>query len=193
MQASAIATALNKKYYMIPQAQIFVFNPPAIQGLGTVGGFEFWIESRGDATMQTLENVTQQLIKKANERPELQGLSTAIQTNNLQLYIDLDRYKTRSLNVPIGSVLNTLQIFFGSLYVNLFNKFGQVFQVTVQSDPEYRAAIRNLGDMYVRSDTSEMVPLKALISTHYDKGPNLVSRFNGYTAVKDHRERSAGI
>lgn len=184
MQASAIAAALNQKYYMIPEAQIFVFNPPAIQGLGTVGGFEFWIESRGDATMQTLENVTRDVIKKAQEKPELQGLSTALETDNLQLFIDLDRYKAQSLHVSIGDVLSTLQIFFGSLYVNLFNKFGQVYQVTVQSDPDYRSAIHNLGDMYVRSETQEMVPLKALISTDYAKGPNLVSRFNGYTASK---------
>jgi hydrophobe/amphiphile efflux-1 (HAE1) family protein len=184
MQASAIATALNQKYLMIPQSQIYVFNPPAIQGLGAVGGFEFWIESRGDATMQTLENVTKDFIKKASERPELQGLSTSLQTHNLQLYIDLDRFKAQALHVSIGDVLSTLQIFFGSLYVNLFNKFGQVYQVTVQSDPAYRAAIHNLGDMYVRSETQEMVPLKSLISTHYAQGPNLVSRFNGYTAAK---------
>jgi hydrophobe/amphiphile efflux-1 (HAE1) family protein len=184
LQASAIANALNRKYFMIPESQIFVFNPPAIQGLGTVGGFEFWIESRGNATMQTLEEITRNFIKKASERPELQGLSTAIQNNNLQLYVDLDRYKVRSLHVPIGSVLNTLQIFLGSLYVNLFNKFGQVFQVTVQSDPEYRANMQNLEDMYVRSDIGDMVPLKALMTTRYDHGPNLVSRFNGYTASK---------
>lgn len=184
LKASAIARALNQKYYSIPQSQIFVFNPPAIQGLGTVSGFEFWIESRGSATMQTLENVTHELIKKASERPELEGLSTALQTNNLQLYIDLDRYMSRSLNVSIGQVLRTLQIFFGSLYVNLFNKFGQVYQVTVQSDPDYRSQINNLGDMYVRSDTGSMVPLKALVSTQYSQGPNLVSRFNGYTASK---------
>lgn len=184
LQASAIAHALNQKYYLLPQAKIFVFNPPAIQGLGTVGGFEFWIESRGDATMQKLEDVTQEVIKKAKERPELQGLSTAIQTNNLQLFIDLDRYMARSLHVSIGDVLSTLQIFFGSLYVNLFNKFGQVYQVTVQSDPEYRSKLSNLGDMYVRSETGSMVPLKALVSTKYTQGPNLVSRFNGYTASK---------
>ena len=152
--------------------------------MGTVGGFEFWIESRGDATPQKLEEITRKVIKKGKERPELQGLSTAIQTNNLQISIDLDRYKTRALHVPISNVLSTLQIFFGSLYVNLFNKFGQVYQVTVQSDPAYRGAIHNLGDMYVRSETQEMVPLKALISTRYAQGPNLVSRFNGYTASK---------
>lgn len=184
LHAKSIAQALNQKYFMIPQSQIFVFNPPAIQGLGAVGGFEFWIESRGNATMSELEKVTREIVEKANKRSELQGLSSSIATNNLQLYIDLDRYKARSLDVSIGDILSTLQIFFGSLYVNLFNKFGQVFQVTVQSDPEYRASIRNLGDMYIRSKTQEMVPLKALISTHYDQGPNLVSRFNGYTASK---------
>lgn len=184
LQASAIAMALNRKYAMIPDAQIFVFNPPAIQGLGTVGGFEFWVESRGDASMQELETVMRDLIKKAEERPELTGLSTALQSNNLQLFIDLDRAKARALNVSIGDVLQTLQIFFGSIYVNLFNKFGQVYQVTVQSEPEYRAVIKNLGDMYVRSSTGKMVPLKALIQAKYANGPNLVSRFNDYWAAK---------
>ncbi len=184
LQAQAIANALNKKYFMIPESQIFVFNPPAIRGLGSVGGFEFWIENRGNATMQKLEEVTREVVKKAKERPELQGLSTAIQTNNLQLYVDLDRYKVQSLNIPITSVLDTFQIFLGSLYVNLFNKFGQVFQVTVQSDPEYRTAIEDLGNMYVRSNTDQMVPLKALMTARYTQGPNLVSRFNGYTASK---------
>ncbi len=184
LHAKAIAAMLNRKYFMIPQGQVFVFNPPAIQGLGTVGGFEFWIESRGDASVETLENITKAVIEKAKERPELQGLSTAIQTDNLQFYIDLDRYKARALNVAISDVLDALQIFFGSLYVNLFNKFGQVYQVTVQSDPNYRSSVSNLGDMYVRSSTGEMVPLKALISTRYSKGPNLISRFNGYSAAK---------
>lgn len=184
LQAKAIQEALAAKYYKIPDAQIFVFNPPAIQGLGSVGGFEFWIESRGDAKIQTIDHITQEFIKKAKERPELQGLSSSIQTNNLQLYIDLDRYKAQALHVSIGDVLRTLQIFFGSLYVNLFNKFGQVYQVTVQSDPEYRSAIQNLGDMYVRSEAKEMIPLKSLISTRYSKGPNLISRFNGYYASK---------
>jgi hydrophobe/amphiphile efflux-1 (HAE1) family protein len=184
LQADAIAMALNKKYAAIPEAQIFVFNPPAIQGLGTVGGFEFWIESRGDATIQTLESVTRDFIKKAGERPELTGLSAALQSDNMQLFVDIDRDKARALNVGIGDILKTLQIFFGSLYVNLFNKFGQVYQVTVQSDPEYRAVIKNLGDMYVRSQSGQMVPLKAVLKIEYSKGANLVSRFNGYTASK---------
>lgn len=182
--AFAIADALNKKYAMIPEAQIYVFNPPAIQGLGTVGGFEFWIESRGDATLHELENVVHDFIEKSKTRPELQGLSSSIQTNNLQLYLDLDRYKTTALHVSIGSVLSTLQIFFGSLYVNLFSKFGQVYQVTVQSEPSYRSKIDNLGDMYVKSETGQMVPIKALIETRYTKGPNLVSRFDGYNGAK---------
>ncbi|MDP1879795.1 MAG: multidrug efflux RND transporter permease subunit [Parachlamydiaceae bacterium] len=184
LQASAIAMKLNKKYSQIADSQIFVFNPPAIQGLGTVGGFEFWIESRGDATMQEIEQVTRDLIKKASERPELTNLTTALQSNNLELFIDLDRSKARALNVQIGDILQTLQIFFGSIYVNLFNKFGQVYQVTVQSEPAYRAFINNLGDMYVRSSKGDMVPLRGLIQTKYSRGPSLVSRFNGYWAAK---------
>lgn len=184
LHANAIASTLTKKFFTLPQSQTYVFNPPAIQGLGTVGGFEFWIESRGDATLPQLEEVTRNIIKKGSQRPELQGLNTAIQTNNFQLFMDLDRDKAKALYVPIGNVLSTLQIFFGSLYVNLFNKFGQVYQVMVQSDPEYRSAMHNLGDMYVRSETQEMIPLKSLVSTRYARGPNLVSRFNGYTASK---------
>ncbi len=182
--AQGIQMALQKKASLIPKAQIYYFNPPAIQGLGTVGGFEFWIESRGDATMQNLEAMTKNVIAHAQQRPELINLSTAIDTNNLQFFVDIDRYKAESLHVPVGNIMRALQIFFGSLYVNLFNKFGQVYQVTVQSDPAYRATISNLGDMYTRSTTNEMVPLKALMETEYTRGANLVSRFNGYNAAK---------
>jgi hydrophobe/amphiphile efflux-1 (HAE1) family protein len=184
MSASAIAKYLNEKYAQIPESRIFVFNPPAIPGLGQVGGFEFWVENLGAATYHELENVIREIIKEAKNYPELAPLSTSIQTNNMQLYVDLDRYKTKALNVTIGDVLQTLQIFFGSLYINLFNKFGQVYQVTIQSDPDYRSEIKNLGDMYVRSSTGQMVPIKALIETKYSQGPSLVSRFNGYMAAK---------
>ncbi len=184
LQADAILDALNKKYAMIPEAQIMTFNPPAIQGLGTVGGFEFWIENRGDGDIQTLETTTREFIEKARRRPELQGLTTSIQSNNMQLYIDLDRYKAETLGVTINEVFQTLQIFLGSLYINNFNKFGRVFQVNVQAEPDYRATLQNLGDMYVRSIHNEMIPLKAFLSTHYTKGANLVSRFNGFTSAK---------
>lgn len=184
LQAGAIQAALNKKYSAISDAQIMTFNPPAIQGLGTVGGFEFWIENRGDGDIQALETVTQNFIAKARGRPELQGLTTSIQTNNMQLYVDLDRYKAETLGVTISEVFQTLQIFLGSLYINNFNKFGRVFQVNVQAEPTYRSNLQNLEDMYVRSIHNEMVPLKSFLSTHYTKGANLVSRFNGFTSAK---------
>ena len=192
LQASAIANVLNRKYAALTDGQVFVFNPPAIQGLGTVGGFEFWIESRGDATMQELERVTRDLISKASERPELTGLSTALQSNNLELFIDLDRSKARALNVDMEIFYKPCRYFSVRSYVDLFNKFGQVYQVTVQSEPAYRAIIDNLGDMYIRSTTGEMVPLRGLIQTSYAKGPSLVSRFNGYWASKIIGNTTAG-
>lgn len=184
MQAGAVLKELASDFYKIPQAQIFPFNPPAIQGLGTVGGFEFWIVNEGEGSMDTLESVTQQFIEKAKEYPALTPITTSIQTNCVQIFADLDRTKARALGVPIGSVYQTLQTLLGSVYVNNFNKFGHVFQVTVQADPDFRSTLEEIGNIYVKSELDAMVPLKSLVTFSYVKGPNLVSRFNTFPAAK---------
>ncbi|PJD95268.1 MAG: hydrophobe/amphiphile efflux-1 family RND transporter [Parachlamydia sp.] len=182
--ASKVLLNFRKQFSQIENALVIPFNPPAIQGLGTVGGFEFWIENRGDGGIESLQAITYELIEAAKKRPELTGLSTALQANNMQLYLDLDRFKARSLGVPIGDVYQTLQILLGSLYVNNFNKYGRVFQVTTQAEPKYREKIDDIGNMYVRSSNNKMVPLTALVTTRYSKGPTLVSRFNGFIGSK---------
>lgn len=184
LQAHAIQKSLSQKYEKIPEAQIWLLNPPAIQGLGTVGGFEFWIESRGDAQMEKLEEVVKAFIAKANKRPELQGVMSTIQANNMQLFVDLDRYKARALGVSIADVFQSLQVLMGSLYINDFNKFGRTFRVTAQAEPSYRAKISDIDEIYVRAKTGQMVPLSALITVNYSKGPTLVTRFNGFIAAK---------
>jgi hydrophobe/amphiphile efflux-1 (HAE1) family protein len=182
--AAALAAELNREFSKLQDAQIVVVNPPAIQGIGTVGGFEFWLENRGDGGPEVLEKAIADFTAKAKERPELGHLYTTAQFNNLQFYIDLDRIKARMLGVSIADVFEALQTLVGSVYVNNFNKFGRVYQVIVQADPRYREKLENLGDMYVRSSLGEMVPLKALIDIRYTKGPNLVSRFNDYPAAE---------
>ncbi len=185
LHANRIIEDLNKEFFSaIQDASIIVVNPPAIQGLGTVGGFEFWLENRGDGGMEALENAVQLFIEKAKSRPELSALHTTAQFNNLQFYVDLDRYKARALGVPVADVFQALQTLVGSVYVNNFNKFGRVYQVIVQAEPQYREKLDNLGDMYVRSSLGEMVPLKSIISIRNSKGPNLVSRFNDYPAAE---------
>ncbi|MBX7067285.1 MAG: multidrug efflux RND transporter permease subunit [Parachlamydiales bacterium] len=184
LHADAILKDLQREFFEIQDAQVIVTNPPAIQGLGTVGGFEFWIENRGDGGMPALESAVGQFLENAKKRPELAGLYTTAQFNNLQFYVNLDRYKAMALGVSISDVFQALQTLLGSVYVNNFNKFGRVYQVIVQAEPQYRERLDNLGDMYVRSSLQEMVPLKSLISISYTKGPNLVSRFNDFPAAE---------
>ncbi|MBS3903847.1 MAG: multidrug efflux RND transporter permease subunit [Simkania sp.] len=184
LHANSILEDLHREFNAIEDAQIMLTNPPAIQGLGTVGGFEFWVENRGDGGAKALEQALQALIAKAQERPELSPLHTTAQFNNLQFYVDLDRYKAKALGVSVGDVFEALQTLLGSVYVNNFNKFGRVYQVIVQAQPQFREKLENLGDMYVRSSLNEMVPLKSLITVTPTRGPNLVSRFNDFTAAE---------
>lgn len=182
--ASEVLRKLRPIYAKIPEANIVTFNPPAIQGLGTVGGFEFWIQNRGGGDINRLEAVTNDFIAKAKLRPELTGIFSTFKTDDLQLFVDLDRYKTRSLGVQISDVFYTLQSLLGSLYVNDFNKFGRVFKVMIQAEPSYRTSVQDIGELYVRSFLGEMIPLKSIVNVKYDKGPSLVSRFNGFVASK---------
>lgn len=184
LHADAILRDLQKEFFEVQDAQVIATNPPAIQGLGTVSGFEFWIENRGDGGNPALEAAVSKFLENAKKRPELANLYTTAQFDNLQFYVNLDRYKAMALGVSISDVFQALQTLLGSVYVNNFNKFGRVYQVIVQAEPEYRERIDNLGDMYVRSSLNEMVPLKSLISISYTKGPNLVSRFNDFPAAE---------
>ena len=184
LHAKQILLDLQKEFSAIQDSVVFLVPPPAIQGLGTVGGFEFWVENRGDNGDKALEEALSAFIQKAKERPELTPLVSTAQFNNLQFYVDLDRYKTRALGVAIADVYQALQTLLGSVYVNNFNKYGRVYQVIVQAEPQYRERLDNLGDIYVRSTENQMVPLNSLLTILPSQGSNLVSRFNDFRAAE---------
>lgn len=184
-KADAVQRELLKKFSSsIPEGQIFIFNPPAIQGLGTVGGFEFWIENRGTKDYSYLEEKTEQFLAAARKRPELTNLVTTIDAHTQQLFVDLDRAKARSFGVPIMEVYSTLQTLFGSLYVNNFNKFGRVYRVMIMAEPKRRATPADIQNIYVKSNKQQMVPLKSLITIKNAAGPSMISRFNGFPSAK---------
>lgn len=183
-QADAVQAELSKAFYRIPQGQLMVFNPPAIQGLGTVGGFEFWLQNKGAKDYAYLQEVAQKFIAKAKERPELSYLVSTINANCEQLYVDLDRAKSRCLNVPINEVYSTLQSLFGSYYINNFNKYGRVYRVMVMADPKARKSPTDIENVYVKSNTGQMVPMKSIVTLRNKSGPSLVSRFNVFPAAK---------
>ena len=185
MQADGVLENLAEEYAQLPGAYVLPFNPPAIQGLGTVGGFEFWIINKGEGDVEALDQMTHRFIEQASSRPELNPLTTAMKADCMQLYAELNRTKARALKVSIGAVYQTLQSMIGSVYVNNFNKYGHVFNVMVQADPAFRTSLEEIGNIYVRSEENEMIPLKALVTFRHAKGANLFSRFNNFNDISD--------
>ena len=184
LQADEVRNEIGRQFAEIEEAVVLTFNPPAIQGLGTVGGFEFWIENRGVDNMAYLEGITHELIAKARQSPEIANLSATIQANTKLVFVDFDRDKASALGIPLSDVFNALQVQFGSLYINDFNKFGRTYQVLLQAAPKYRATLNSIGDIYVKTSNQQMVPLSSVASLKNKSGPSLVSRFNAFPASK---------
>jgi hydrophobe/amphiphile efflux-1 (HAE1) family protein len=168
----------------IREAMIFGFNPPAIQGLGTTGGFEVYVQSRGDADTARLAQVTQDLMGKLNQDKRLLGVRTLFRSNTPQINVHLDREKAKALGVSVDDVFTSLQTAFGTLYVNDFNKSGRVFRVQLQADAPFRSRPEDLNKIYVRAAGGAMVPLGSLLEIRYGAGAETLERYNLYPSVK---------
>jgi hydrophobe/amphiphile efflux-1 (HAE1) family protein len=177
----------------IKDALVLAFGPPAIFGLGTAGGYEFYIQQRGDGGPAKLAQATQQLLGRLNSDPILGGAQTLWRSNVPQLRVDVDREKAKSLGVPVDDVFNTLSATLGSYYVNDFNKFGRTWQVLMSAEPRYRNRPDDIGAVWVRSSRGEMVPLSALAKVSYSSGPDSLDRFNNLPAVKIIGQGAPGV
>lgn len=180
LSATAIATELNKKYAGIQDAFIAMLPPPPVNGLGTTGGFKLQIEDRAGLGYEALDGVLKAFMTKAMQAPELQGLFSSYQMNVPQLFADVDRTRARQLGVPVANVFETMQIYLGSYYVNDFNKFGRTYSVRVQADAPFRARSDDVGQLKVRSNSGEMVPLSVLLRVKSSAGPERAMRYNGF-------------
>jgi multidrug efflux pump len=179
----AIASALNQKLSGIQDAFIGVFPPPAVMGLGTIGGFKMQIEDRGDLGYEELYAATQALIGKAYQTPGLTGVFSGYQINVPQLYADVDRVKAKRLGVNVSDVFETMQVYLGSLYANDFNRFGRTYQVIVQADAPFRAHAEDIMQLKTRNNAGEMVPLGSVLKINPSYGPDRVLRYNGYLSA----------
>jgi multidrug efflux pump len=193
LRASAVIKTLSKEFtQQVSDARVVVFNPPAIPGLGTAGGFEFWIQNRGKDDTALLAKGVQDFLAKARQRPELSGLTTTLNASSQQLYVDLDRNKARALKVPINDVFNLLQGVFGTVYVNDFNKFGRTYRVILQADSSYRSKPEDINKVYVRSTDGNMIPLSTLVQLNYITGPDNIPRYNVFPAARINGSPAAG-
>lgn len=163
---------------------VMSFNPPPITGMSTTGGFEAYIQDRSGGTSEQLEAVVQKFLAAAAKRPELAGVNSTFNANVPQYYIDLDRTKARSLGVAIDDVFTAMQSTFGSYYVNDFSLYGRTWQVTLESEPEFRRKPDDLSQVFVRSASGDLVPLTTLVSVKRILGPDSYARFNVFPAAK---------
>jgi multidrug efflux pump len=182
--APAVIQKAARAFSTVQGGIILPVNPPSIPGLGTTGGMEVWVQSKGDASVEQLAEMVGNLVAKARQRPELGAITSTFNVFSRQLLVDVDREKAETLGVPVEDVYSTMQTMFGSLYVSQFNKFSRLWQVILQAEPSYRLKAEDLQQIYVRSKTLGMVPLKALLTTRYVTGPDLLTRFNNFPAVK---------
>jgi len=183
--ANGVVAALNAAFAReIPEAAVAAFGPPAIPGLGTGAGFTMQLQDRIGNTPDYLGVQTQRFMEAARKRPEIGRISTLYRPNVPQVYADIDRSKVLKVGVPITDVNTTLGSLLGSAYVNDFNRFGRVYKVYVQAEPEYRRDPKQFGLFFVRGGKGEMVPLDTLVTTRSTSGPEFTNRFNLYRAAE---------
>ncbi len=168
----------------IPEGLVIPIAPPSIPGIGTMGGFEFWIQDTTSGEPAKLEAVTREFLAGAAKRPELTSLNTSFRASTQQLSADVNREKANLLSVPVQDVYSAIQAQFGSLTASQFNQFSRVWWVILQSEPKYRQKPEDLTRLYTRSNLNKMVPLSAVVTTRWVTGPDLLPHFNGIPAAK---------
>ncbi|AZD02683.1 efflux RND transporter permease subunit [Pseudomonas chlororaphis] len=184
MSAGAIAGALNGKYADIQEAYMAIFPPPPVQGLGTIGGFRLQVEDRGGMGYEELYKEVQNVITKSRSVPELAGLFTSYQVNVPQVDAAIDREKAKTHGVAISDIFDTLQVYLGSLYANDFNRFGRTYQVNVQAEQQFRLEAEQIGQLKVRNNKGEMIPLATFIKVSDTSGPDRVMHYNGFVTAE---------
>ena len=177
----------------IKEALVLAFAPPPIFGLGQAGGFELYLQNRGEGGAQRIADVMGQFLQRANTDPMLGGVQTLWRANVPQLYVDVDRERAKALGVALGDVYGALAATLGNYYVNDFNKFGRTWQVLMSAEPGYRKRPDAIGDIYVRSDKGEMVPVRSLATVRYSSGPDSLTRFNNLPAVRLFGQGAPGV
>src|SRR5579871_6238559 len=182
--AQAIINALRGPLFGISDAQVVPFLPPAINGLGTFGGFAFVLQQTGEGNLDDFEKVVRDFIQKGNQRRELKGLFSTFTARDPQYIVEIDREKAKSLGVSFSQITSALQIYMGSLYVNDFDFNNRSYRVFVQADKQFRSHPRDLKQFYVRSDGGSMVPVDNLVTIKEGTNASIINHYNLFRSVE---------
>jgi HAE1 family hydrophobic/amphiphilic exporter-1 len=184
LQSVAVVASLNRKLAGLLDAQVFAFLPPAIPGIGQASGIDFFIQDRGGHDVDYLWQNTQKFLAAAGKRPELAGMRFTFSPSVPQLFAAVDKDKVYKLGISIDQVYLALQTLLGGNYVNQFNRFGRVWKVFVEAEPQYRTRATEVGQFYVRNSAGTMVPLSTLVNMQRAFGPEFTTRFNEYRSIE---------
>lgn len=182
--ASAIINRMRGPMFGISGAIVIPIEPPAVQGLGAFGGFQFEVQDQGSHTLQDLDKVTHDMIRQGSAGKDLTGLFTSYTASDPQLVIAIDREKAKSLHVQLSQIIDTLGVYMGSAYVNDFDFNNRSYRVYVQADKQFRSHPQDIKEYYVRSDNGAMVPLENLLSISETAAPQVISHYNLFRATE---------
>src|SRR5262249_50061277 len=194
MSADAIAAKLRKRFAEeIPEARIGVFGAPAVDGLGSAGGFKMMVQATGDVNYAALQAQADKLAAQGNKQPGLIGLSNGFRAKTPQLFVDVDRTKAKTMGVQLTDVFDALQAYLGSYYVNDFNRFGRTWQVNVQADAHFRLDAETVRQLKVRNADGDMVPLGSVAEVRDSTGPIQITRYNMFPAAPINGATQPGV
>ena len=188
-----IQQELRKKFSAIQKAVVFSFAPPPIDGLGASGGFQMEVQNRGGSGYDELQSNTMDLVDAAAGQSGLTALNSSFRANVPQLYVEVDRTKAKTMNVPLSRVFSTLQAYLGSAYVNDFTYNNRSYQVTVQAESQFRSSVDDITQLDVRDANGHMVPLGSIVTVRDDFGPAVVRRYNLYPSAPINGSASLGF
>jgi HAE1 family hydrophobic/amphiphilic exporter-1 len=186
--AADIVADLNPKLQSLMFAPngglVQMFEPPAVNGVGSVGGFQFMLQDKGANTLSDLDRVAHQMVSASRARKDVRDLYTSFSANDPQELVTIDREKAKALSVPLSQITTTLSVFMGSEYINDFDYNNRTYRVFVQADQPFRMTAKDLHNFYVRSDNGEMVPLDNLVTVAESSGPPVITHYNLFRAVE---------
>ena len=163
---------------------VAMFQPPAVQGVGSFGGFQFMLQDEGRNTLSDLDTVAHKIVGASRANKDLTGLLTQFSANDPQVLVTIDRQKAKALNIPLSQITTTLSVFMGSQYINDFDYNNRTYRVYVQADQPFRMTAKDLHDFYVRSDSGQMVPLDNLTTVVEGSGPPVISHYDLFRSVE---------
>jgi HAE1 family hydrophobic/amphiphilic exporter-1 len=180
LSQDALLGKLQGQFSQIKEANIFIFPPPPIRGLGLRSGFQMQLEDRADVGLNELQTVLEQVLESANGQSGLAGVNSTFRAGVPQIQVDVDREKVKALDVALDDLFATLQATLGSTYVNDFNRYGRTYQVRLQADEPFRVSPEDIERLEVRNKAGEMIPLGSIVKVRRTFGPQVIARYNLY-------------